>query len=73
MPAAPSIAAGWLLERVAGLVGQEGLVTAETMRTAAGISRYDNRKAREVLGLSFTPIRDVVADTAAAYRQQFPR
>lgn len=72
IPLPLAMTAAWLAERFSSLTGSEALITTQTLRTSAGISRYDNSRANTLLGLAFTPLHETVRRTAALYRQAFP-
>ena len=65
--------AGRLNEIYAALTGAEPVITLETARTSGATFYYDNRKFLEAFpGFTYTPIKDVIKETAAAYRAQHP-
>lgn len=58
--------AGWLSEMIADLRGKEGGLTTETVRGGSGHFTYDGSKIT-ALGFRYTPIREVIAETAQAF------
>lgn len=66
-----AIIAGWFSERIAGLMGKEPLLTLENMRSGTRAHGYDGSKITG-LGLSYTPIQEVIAETAKVYLAAHP-
>lgn len=61
----------WRAEALrARLLGQEALLTRETVQTAQQVLCYDNRRSVEELALTYTPIRETVERTARAWCAQ---
>lgn len=57
----------WRLDRVrVSLFGGAARLTKANARSAAGMTAYDNSRAREVLGLHFTPVHQTLERVAAA-------
>jgi dihydroflavonol-4-reductase len=67
LPAWLVVAAGWLAERWASLSGQAPFLTVETARSGITDFRYDGSKITQ-LGLQYTPIEEVIAQTAREFR-----
>ncbi len=58
-------AAAW--ELLSNLVGHDAMINHRTVRTTAHISQYDSSRFRTTFGYTFTAIKTVVEETAAAY------
>ncbi|MBS4013792.1 MAG: NAD-dependent epimerase/dehydratase family protein [Bacteroidetes bacterium] len=73
----PSIKAGkfltqiaWRLEKVRSVFsGKKPLITKETVRNAANVSYYSNKKIIEKTGYSFIPINDAIKNTCRFYEK----
>ncbi|MDR1667636.1 MAG: NAD-dependent epimerase/dehydratase family protein [Bacteroidales bacterium] len=67
---APSVRIGYRTLRVAcflsgimaGLTGKKALLTKETVQSAVRSNRYSNRKLRETIVFSFTPLEKTIED-----------
>jgi dihydroflavonol-4-reductase len=67
-----ALAAGTLAEVAATLTRRRPTLTRETARISGRFYRYDNRKAREALGVTFRPFR-ATAERIAAEQTVSPR
>jgi len=66
LPAWLTLLVGYLSQFWANLSGKEPIITPETMRSAISRSFYDGSKATQ-LGLTYTPMKEVIDHTAQAY------
>jgi dihydroflavonol-4-reductase len=58
---------GWISEKLAALRGTEPIVTRTIMRSANHLTHYSGQKAREQLGVTYTPIAKVIEETGQAF------
>lgn len=65
LPPGLALAAGTLAEAVAAVTRSRPTLTRETARISGRFYRYDNRKAREQLGVTFRPFRATAERIAA--------
>jgi nucleoside-diphosphate-sugar epimerase len=68
LPAWVSLAVGYISEGIAFFTGKEPVISLETMKSATRTTHYNSRKI-EAAGLLFTPIREAIRRTAAAFLQ----
>lgn len=62
----------WRIEKWrSALTGKAPLLTKETARTSQNSWKYSNKKAKNQLGLKFTPVRESVATYADFYKRLF--
>ncbi|RMG24805.1 MAG: NAD-dependent epimerase/dehydratase family protein [Bacteroidetes bacterium] len=66
LPAELTLLVGFVSECIGTMVGKEPLITLESMKSSIRRYRYDGSKI-ESWGFRYTPIREVIARTAAAY------
>lgn len=69
LPLGLAIVLGRLFEAWSALTGATPLLTAETARTSAHHTRYENTRLRSALGFAYEPLLEVVRKTGAAYLQ----
>jgi len=69
IPPRLALLAGYLSEVWANIRGKEPLITRETMRTSIHQFFYDGSKIQQ-LGLQYSPIDSIIAETAKAYLAQ---
>ncbi|MBO2543264.1 NAD-dependent epimerase/dehydratase family protein [Salegentibacter sp. BDJ18] len=60
---------GWFFQKIGGFFGAKRQITKNTVRTLFQHSKYSNKKIKESLGFEFTPIKNVIAETAKFYEQ----
>lgn len=66
LPPALALLAGTASEALGALTRTRPALTRETARVSSRFYRYDNRKAREQLGVTFRPFRETAERIAAA-------
>ncbi len=69
IPASMAYALGWTMEKLHKLFGLPALITRETARTSSQAFRYDGSKLTSLTGQPYTPIRDVITETARVFLQ----
>ena len=70
IPRLLAMMAGWTTERMAALLGKDPLITLENMRSGTRHDAYDGSKITQQLGLQYTPIQEVIAETAQAFLER---
>lgn len=63
--------AGYVSEFMANFSGKEPIITSQSMRNSGRRYQYDGSKITK-LGLEYTPIKEVIRETVAAYRKTNP-
>ncbi|RMF18791.1 MAG: NAD-dependent epimerase/dehydratase family protein [Candidatus Dadabacteria bacterium] len=70
LPVRPLIPAGDLLEAVADRIGRAPLFTGDSLRYADHRVFFDNRKAREELGVNFRPVAQAIERSLRWFAEQ---
>lgn len=69
IPLPPSVAyaLGWTMEKLHKMLGLPAVITRETARTSSQAFYYDGSKLVNLTGKPYTPIREVIAETAKVF------
>ncbi len=59
----------WRLEAIRSyFTGKNPAITKETIQSTSVISRYDNTKSKEILGLQYRPIKDTIKESCEVFK-----
>ncbi len=64
---------GWTLEKLHRLLGMPAVMTRETARTSSQPYRYDGSRLTQTFGFTYTPIEQVVQETAQFFLKTYAR
>lgn len=68
-----ALAVGWTIEKLHRLVGLPAALTRETARTSSQSYRYDGSRLSQIFSFTYTPISQVVQETAQAFLNAYAR
>ncbi|MGQ9863434.1 MAG: SDR family oxidoreductase [Bacteroidia bacterium] len=68
LPKSLALGLGWGIEKLHVWLGIPALLTRETARTSSEIFRYDGTKIVKAWGFQYTPLPDVIYQTAQAFQ-----
>ena len=73
IPLPPSVAyaLGWTMEKLHKVFGLPAVITRETARTSSQNFYYDGRKLAKLTGKPYTPIREVIRETAKVFLESY--
>lgn len=59
----------WRLEAIRSYItGKNPVITKETIQSTSVIARYDNTKSKEVLGLTYRPIKNCILESCQVFK-----
>ncbi len=60
---------GWFFQKIGGIFGGKRSITKNTVKTLFQDSFYTNQKIREHIDFKFTPVKEVIIETAKFYKK----
>ncbi|WP_037318944.1 NAD-dependent epimerase/dehydratase family protein [Salegentibacter sp. Hel_I_6] len=60
---------GWLFQKIGGFFGAKREITRNTVNTLFQHSKYSSKKIKETLDFEFTPMKNVINETARYYKK----
>lgn len=60
---------GWIFQKIGGFFGAKRQITRNTVNTLFQNSIYSNEKIKKSLGFEFTPMKNVISETAEYYQK----